>query len=150
MTLRETMMLTKPFIIALLVSLSFNFMFGYLSYSFYADKQVAVAALKTATDANKTLEESLAKKETACKATDSIMAEFQAEKQEIVGNKQADLGALNKLTIASTPKKKAVNEVKNAQQNNVAELDDLLPDGLRVLLHESCKRTGGDCSANAR
>jgi hypothetical protein len=148
-------MLSKPFIIALLVSLSFNFMFGYLSYSFYADKQVAIAALNMATDANKTLEESLAKKETACKATDSIVAEFQAEKQEIVGNKEADLSALDKLTIAPVPKKKAVNEVQNAQQSkaeasqkSVASLDNLLPDALRVLLHESCKRTSGDCSAN--
>lgn len=144
-------MLTKPFIIALLVSISLNCLFGYLSYSFYGDKTQAEQAFKTADEANKSLEDSLVNKETACKATDSIVAEYQAEKQEIVGDKQTALNDLDKIVSLPKKEKKVVNEVLNAQQtkeqSSIASLDDSLPADVVSLLSESCSKVRGEtCS----
>ena len=66
-------MFSKPLIIALLISISMNCLFGYLSYSFYSDKAVLQSQLDTAVDANKGLQESLDKKDSACKITDVIV-----------------------------------------------------------------------------
>jgi hypothetical protein len=77
-------MLNKPLILVLLVSLSFNGLFGYLSYSFYSDKAVAESQLDTAVDANKGLQESLDKKETACKITDAIVSEYQKKSKRLL------------------------------------------------------------------
>ena len=76
--------MTKPLLLALFVSVALNGLFGYLSYSFYSDKAVAESQLDAAVDANKGLQLSLEKKETACKITDVIVSDYTKEKQEIV------------------------------------------------------------------
>lgn len=137
-------MFNKPLTTALLVSISLNCLFGYLSYSFYSDKAVAEAALNTAVDANKGLQESLDKKDTACKITDAIVSEYTKEKQEIVKETDGVLNAIDKLPsipvqVESKPKRQ--ENVK--EQSDVVSLDDKLPADLVRLLSESCSRARG-------
>jgi cytoskeletal protein RodZ len=142
-------MLNKPLILALLVSASLNFMFGYLSYSFYSDKAVAQAQLDTAVKANKDLKESLDKKETACKITDVIVSEYTKEKQEIVKETDGVLNAIDKLPsepvqVESKPKgQENAKEQTVDKQTNIVSLDDKLPTDLVRMLSEVCLRAKG-------
>lgn len=148
--------LGKPLIIALLVSISFNLLFGYLSYSFYSDKAVAKEQLNVAVEANKSLTESLDNKELLCKASDTVTTQFQTEKQQIVKEKDGDLRDIDKLVDVLVLSKNVVNVVKkdvtkpissegiSDAQNNVTALDDKLPESLRVLLQQSCERVRGE------
>ena len=146
------MLLSKQIIIALLVSISLNGLFGYLSYSFYSDKAVADAQLATAVDANKDLEESLDKKDTACKITDVIVSDYTKEKQEIVKETDGVLSDIDRLPsipvqVESKPKRQEnVKEQTADKQTNIVSLDDKLPDDLVRLLSEVCLRAkGGSC-----
>lgn len=140
-------MLSKPLILALLISFSFNVLFGYLSYTFYSDKAVAESQLATAVDANKDLKESLDKKESACKITDVIVYEYTKEKQEVVKETDGVLNAIDKLP--SMPSQGGVSPMRqeNAkEQTNIVSLDDKLPADLVRLLSENCLRAkGSDC-----
>lgn len=144
-------MLTKPFIIALFVSISFNLLFGYLSYSFYSDKAVVQAQLNQAVDANKDLKESLDKKESACKVTDTIVSEYQTEKQEIVKETDSVLNEIDKLRSVPRPveiKQKGQENAKKQTQGTYVSLDDTLPPDLVRLLSESCHRSKGSACTN--
>jgi len=139
-------MLNKPLIIALFVSLTFNVLFAYLSYTFYSDKAVAESQLTTAVKANKDLKESLDKKETACKITDVIVSDFTREKQEIVKETEGVLSDIDKLPSApiqveSKPKRQ--ENVKGQTKDTPVSLDAKLPDDLVRLLSESCSRAKG-------
>lgn len=145
LTIGIKMMLSKPLILALLISLSLNGLLGYLSYSFYSAKAVAESQLATAVDANKDLKESLDKKDAACKVTDVIVSEYTKEKQEIVKETDGVLNAIDKMV--STPsqvesKPKRQENVK--EKSNVVSLDDKLPGDLVRLLSEVCLRSKGD------
>lgn len=140
------MMLSKPLILALLVSISFNIMFGYLSYSFYSDKAVAESQLNVAIDANKDLKGSLDKKETACKITDAIVSEYQAGKQEIVKETDGVLNVIDKLPSVPTQvetKPKRQENVKGQSKDTPVSLDAKLGDDLVRLLSEVCLRAKG-------
>lgn len=142
-------MLSKPFIIALFVSISLNCLFGYLSYSFYSDKAVAESQLLIAVKANKDLKESLDKRETACKITDTIVSEYTKEKQEIAGKTEADLNAIDKMAVVPAVLQKTSNEAENVnKQSNIASLDAELPESLRLLLQDSCNRSKGSACTN--
>lgn len=139
-------MLTKPFIIALFVSISLNCLFGYLSYSFYSAKAVAESQLNQAVDANKDLKKSLDKKESACKVTDTIVSEYQTEKQEIVKETDSVLNEIDKLRSVPRPieiKQKGQENAKKQTQGTYVSLDDTLPPDLVRLLSESCLRAKG-------
>lgn len=138
------MLLSKPIIIALLVSISLNGLFGYLSYSFYSDKAVAESQLTTAVDANKDLKESLDKKETACKITDAIVSEYTKEKQEIVKETDGVLNDIDKLPSVPVHVESKPKRQENAkEQTNIVSLDDKLPADLVRLLSEVCLRAKG-------
>ncbi len=144
-------MLNKPLVIALLVSLSVNGLFGYLSYSFYGDKSKAEQSLVVAIEANKSLESSLSKKEQSCQIVDKINSEYQKEKAGIVGEKEQDLLDLSKMIQSPSPEKKEKNAAKIPvnngdvnEESNVASLDSKLPDNLRLLLSSSCQRVRGE------
>lgn len=143
-------MFSKPILIALFVSLSFNCLFGYLSYKFYSDKAVIENQLEVAVDANKSLEASFNKKDQACKIADVIAAEYQEENQDIIGKKDQDLRDVDK--IISVPKK-AINAVKSTKntdvkatedsanaQIDVVDIDGHLPDSLVRVLSQNCER----------
>lgn len=139
-------MFSKPLIIVLFVSISLNCLFGYLSYSFYSDKAVAQSQLDTAVDANKDLKESLDKKETACKITDTIVSEYQEEKQEVVKETDGVLNAIDKLPsvpsqVESKPKRQ--ENVKKQTEDAPVSLDGRLGDDIKRMLSESCLRAKG-------
>lgn len=143
------MMLNKPLILTLIVSLSLNLTFGYLSYSFYSDKAVAESKLETAVDANKGLQESLDKKETACKITDTIVSEYTKEKQEIVKETEGVLNDIDKLPsvypkgVSSLKRQENVKEQTAGKQTNIVNLNGKLPADLVGLLSEVCLRAKG-------
>lgn len=140
----------KPLILALLVSLSFNGLFGYLSYSFYSDKAVAESQLDTVVDANKGLQQSLDKKDKACLITDAIISEYQEEKQEIVKEKDRDLNAIDKIMTLPVPVENKQKRQENAkeQKDTIVSLGNRLPDDLVRLLSESCHRSKGSTCTN--
>lgn len=119
-------------------------LFGYLSYSFYSDKAVAESQLDTVVDANKGLQESLYKKDTACKITDVIVSDYTKEKQEIVKETDGVLNDIDKLPsmpvqVDSSPKRQ-----ENAkEQSNIVNLDGLLGDDIKRVLSQSCLRAKG-------
>ena len=137
-------MLSKPLIIALLVSISLNCLFGYLSYSFYSDKAVAESQLEVAVVSNKFMALSLERKSAACALQDKIAAENQTEQQEIVGKTEAVLNAIDKMVSASVVEEKAPKGAENVNKtSNVVSLDGVLPSTLVSLLNESCNRSKG-------
>ena len=137
-------MFSKPLITALFVSIFLNCLFGYLSYSFYSDKAVAEAQLTTAADANKDLKESLDKKETACKITDTIVSGYTKEKQEIVKETDGVLNDIDKLPSMSVQVESKPKRQENVkEQSDVVSLDDKLPADIVRLLSESCSRARG-------
>ena len=140
-------MLSKPFIIALLVSISLNGFFGYLSYSFYSDKAVAESQLITAVGANKGLQQSLDKKDTACKITDAIVSEYQAGKQEIVKETNGVLNDIDKLPsvpsqVESKPKRQ--ENVNKQVEDAPVSLDAKLGDDIKRVLSQSCHSAKGN------
>lgn len=143
-------MLSKPIILTLLVSLSFNCLFGYLSYSFYSDKAVAESQLAIAVKANKDLKESLDKKDTACKITDVIVSEYTKEKQEIVKEAEGVLNAIDKMAATPSQVENKPKRQENAkeQKDTIVPLDSKLPDNLVRLLSESCHRSKGSTCTN--
>lgn len=145
------MMLNKSIFLALLVSLSLNLTFGYLSYSFYSDKAMAESKLETAVDANKGLQQSLDKKDTACKITDVIVSEYTKEKQEIVKETEGVLSDIDKLPsepIQAESKPKRQENAKEQTKDAPVSLDDKLPADLVRLLSESCSRARGSACDN--
>lgn len=143
-------MLSKPLILTLLISLSFNGLLGYLSYSFYSAKIVAESQLNQAVDANKDLKESLDKKDTACKITDVIVSEYTKEKQEIVKETDGVLNAIDKLPSMPSQGGVSPKRQENAkEQTNIVSLDDKLPADLVRLLSESCLRAKGSACDDA-
>jgi hypothetical protein len=140
-------MFSKPLILVLLVSISLNCLFGYLSYSFYSDKAVAEAALSTAVNAKKDLKESLDKKETACKITDAIVSEYTKEKQEIVKETDGVLSDIDKLPsmpvqVESSPKRQ--ENAKEQTKDAPVSLDARLGDDIKRVLSQSCHSTKGN------
>ena len=138
-------MFSKPLILVLLISLSLNLTFGYLSYSFYSDKAVAESHLATAVDANKGLQESLDKKDTACKLADDISTENTSEQKELEESKQELLSKIDSL-----PSKAAIVVNKTAESSSpkkgliapelgtgVADIDDKLPEELKLITQEA-------------
>ena len=144
-------MLNKPLTLALLVSLSFNGLFGYLSYSFYSDKAVAETALDEAKGANKSLQESLDKKDEACLITDAIVSEYQEEKQEIVKEKDRDLNAIDKLPsmpVQVETKPKRQENAKEQIEGAPVSLDAKLGDDIKRMLSQSCHSAkGSNCDS---
>lgn len=141
-------MLTKPFIITLFVSISLNCLFGYLSYSFYSDKAVAESQLEVAIVSNKFMAVSLERKDKVCTLQDKIAAENQTEQQEIVGETDTVLNAIDKMVVVPTVLQKTSNGAENVnKQSNVVSLDAELPEPLRLLLQDSCNRSkGSECT----
>jgi len=147
---RTKKMFSKPLFLALLVSISLNITFGYLSYSFYSGKAVAESQLEVALVSNGFLNISLERKTKACLVQDAIAAENQTEQLLIVKEKDAVLDAIDKMASVSRVKqnipKRVVfpKEKDNVNETNIiASLDDMLPDALVSLLNESCNRSKG-------
>lgn len=142
-------MFNKPLILTLLVSLSFNGLFGYLSYKFYSDKAVAESKLELAIQANSSLLESSVKADKACTLADGISTEFKREEQALEADRDGILKQLDSLSIVPKQdvKKTAPKEATVNEESNVAGVDDMLPDSIRMLTESACNRVQGkDCS----
>lgn len=143
------MILNKPLILALFVSLPLNGLFGYLSYNFYSKKAVAEINLEVCKKANKSLEESADKADKTCKVGDSMASEFKREEQALEADRDGILKQLDSLIVATKQdvKKIAPKEATVNEESNVAGVDDMLPDSIRVLTESACNRVQGkDCS----
>jgi len=141
------MVLSKPLILALLASISLNLIFGYLSYSFYSDKAVAESQLEAAVDANKGLQQSLDKKDTACLATDENVAGYIKEKQELVKETDGVLSGIDKLpslSIQVESKPKRQENVKEQTKDTPVSLDAKLGDDIKRVLSQSCHSAKGN------
>ena len=142
-------MFSKPLIIALFTSLALNCLFGYLSYSFYSDKALVESQLEVALVSNGFLNVSLERKNKVCSLQDKIAADNQTEQLQIVKEKDTVLHAIDKLVSSSRIEQNVAKEgvfpkdISNVNEKNVAGLDDLLPESLRVLLQDSCDSSKG-------
>ena len=130
------MILSKPLILALLVSLSFNGLFGYLSYNFYSKKAVVESQLTQLKSDYKSLEESMLKQETVCKIQEEIVADFIVEKGVLDQKEKDILAEIDKLPSKPAKQDKPKRE-DNVQENNVAGLDDALSPELVRMLKQS-------------
>lgn len=120
------MILNKPLILALFISLSFNGLFGYLSYTFYSKKAVVESQLTQLKSDYKSLESSMLNQETACKIQEEIVSDF-IEEKGVLDRKEKDiLTEIDKLPSKPVKQDKPKRE-DNVQENNVAGLDDRLP-----------------------
>jgi hypothetical protein len=130
------MILNKPLILALLISLSFNGLFGYLSYTFYSKKAVVESQLTQLKTDYKSLESSMLNQETACKIQEEIVSDF-IEEKGVLDQKEKDiLTEIDKLPSKPIKQDKPKRE-DNVQENNVAGLDDALPVELVRMLKQS-------------
>lgn len=137
--------LSKPLILALFVSLSLNGLFGYLSYHFYGATAKAVVSLDLALDANKELDKSILKQETACKIADTISSENQLEQKKLQLTAQERLAKIDNLSADDVPSR-LENKAKINEENLYVNLDGKLPPSLVELLSESyhnLQRQGG-------
>lgn len=127
------MILSKPLILTLLVSLSFNGLFGYLSYNFYSKKAVVESQLTQLKSDYKSLESSMLSQETACKIQEEIVSDF-IEEKGVLDQKEKDiLTEIDKLPSKPVKQDNPKRE-DNVQEDNVAELDDALsPELVRML-----------------
>lgn len=98
--------------------------FGYLSYSLYADKAVAVHALKDAQDAVAGYEKSLNLKGLSCDLSDKVGAELIEEKTKIdEGISPINVQLKELATVKKTPLKVTPNK-----QETIKDESNFLPD----------------------
>jgi len=130
------MILNKPLILALIVSLSLNGLFGYLSYTLYSKKAVVESQLTQLKSDYKSLESSMLNQETACKIEGQVLSDFIVEKGVLDQKEKDILTEIDKLASMSTKQDKPKRE-DNVQENNVAGLDDALSVELVRMLKQS-------------
>lgn len=107
--------------------------FGYLSYSLYGDKVVAVSQLRDANDAIVGYQNSLNLRDSSCKIDDTSVVESIAEKQEVRDKIDNLVVKINKLKtgVAIAPSDTETN--KNAKTTTIYG-SELLSLDLRLLL----------------
>lgn len=147
------MILNKPLLILLLVSLSFSSLFGYLSYKFYGDKQEALMQLEIVKKSNLSLEQSLKKEEAACKIIDKINTELKEEslkEQETASKEIEEIDKLPAVKKAPFAANKAAEERELKDEDNVVDVDGKLPDSLRRVLQSTYSRVQGEVGSNSK
>lgn len=123
-------------------------LFGALSYHFYGDKAEAESALVQAIDANTELQKSLNLRDLSCKIDNEVVSEYQTEKkaqQDKVQDTVSKIDNLPKKPVQASPK-----VIAEVQQDAEIDIDSPLPDGVIVLLRESCVQGEGDVCTNAK
>lgn len=109
--------------------------FGYLSYSLYADKAVAVAQLKTANETAEEYKNSLNLKDSSCKLDDEAVVEVETEKKDLQNKVDAVSEKFDKLKIITATKPSVKQEIIN-HETNVLPDDGLLSPNVAKLLTE--------------
>jgi hypothetical protein len=123
---------TLYIIIALLASTAG---FGYLSYSLYGDRAVAVAQLKDANDAIVGYQNSLNLKESSCKIDDTSVVEVETEKKDLQNKVDAVSDKFDKLKVITATKPSVKQEIIN-HETNVLPDDGILSPNITSLLNE--------------
>jgi hypothetical protein len=139
---------SKPLIIILLVSLSFNGLFGYLSYKFHADASKAEQALGVAVETNKGLEKSILLQDTACKIADTISTENQKDQKEVEQLRQETLDKIDAIPSVSNPTR-SENKAQINEEIPHVNIDGKLPPSLVSLLSESYHNLQGQGDSDA-
>jgi hypothetical protein len=109
--------------------------FGYLSYSLYADKAVAVAQLKIANETAEGYRNSLNLKDSSCKIDDASVVEVEADKKDLQSKVDAVSDKFDKLKIITATKPLVKQEIIN-HETNVLPDDGLLSPNVAKLLTE--------------
>lgn len=110
--------------------------FGYLSYSLYADKVVAVAQLKTANETAEEYRNSLNLRDSSCKLDDQVVVEVETEKKDLQSKVDVVSDKFDKLKIITATKPSVKQEIIN-HETNVLPDDGILSPNIAKLLHES-------------
>lgn len=110
--------------------------FGYLSYSLYGDKTVAVAQLKVANETAEGYRKSLNLKDSSCKLDDEAVVEVETEKKDLQSKVDAVSDKFDKLKIITATKPLVKQEIIN-HETNVLPDDGILSPSITKLLHES-------------
>lgn len=141
-------MISKPLLLVLLVSISFNLLFGYLSYEFYGDKKKAEISLDVVVKTNKELSDSLGKKETSCKIDEAVSAEFQVENKAKEKEKDEIIKEIDKLPSVAPKATIVAPKATTENTNDEISLDSKLPADLQRLLQRHCDSTKGSACDN--
>ena len=110
--------------------------FGYLSYSLYADKAVAVAELKTANETVEGYRNSLNLKDSSCKIDDTSVVEVETNKRDLQSKVDAISDKFDKLKVITATKPSIKQEIIN-HETNVLPDDGILSPNIAKLLRES-------------
>lgn len=109
--------------------------FGYLSYSLYADKAVAVSQLKDANDAIVGYQNSLNFKDSSCKIDNTSVVEVETDKKDLQSKVDAVSDKFDKLKVITATKPSVKQEIIN-HETNVLPDDGILSPNITSLLNE--------------
>lgn len=109
--------------------------FGYLSYSLYGDKAIAVAQLKTANETAEGYRNSLNLKDSSCKIDDASVVEVETDKKDLQSKVDAVSDKFDKLKVITATKPSVKQEIIN-HETNVLPDDGILSPNITSLLNE--------------
>ena len=140
-------MFNKQLFLILLVSLSFNGLFGYLSYAFYSSKQALKSELVQCQQNNLSLEKSVENHRKLCAIQDSISVEWKKEEQQVEKDVDNSVAEIDKMIIKPRTNTTSVVEEQD-EKDTTFSLDSKLPSDLIRLLSENCLRAKGSSCIN--
>lgn len=109
--------------------------FGYLSYSLYGDRAVAVAQIKRANETAEGYKNSLNLKDSSCKLDSQAVVEVETEKKDLQSKVDDISDKFDKLKIITATKPLVKQEIIN-HETNVLPDDGLLSPNITSLLNE--------------
>ena len=140
-------MFNKQLLIILIVSLSFNGLFGYLSYVFYGSKQALKSELMQCQQNTLSLEKSVENHRKLCAIQDSIAVEWKKEEQQVEKDVDNSVAEIDKMIIKPRTNTTSVVEEQD-EKDSAFSLDSKLPSDLIRLLSENCLRAKGSSCIN--
>ena len=116
------------------VLLSLVCLFGYLSYSFYSDKETLKADVDRLVKANATLVSDVEKATKSCLIVDEINRKHNEEQKALDEKKEGIVKQID-----SIPKKShtTTKESSDVEETNVVDIDGVLPLDLQRMLNEA-------------
>lgn len=110
--------------------------FGYLSYSLYADKAVAVAQLKTANETAEKYRNSLNLRDSSCKLDDQAVVEVETEKKDLQSKVDDVSEKFEKLRNPKPQIKQEIIKNESLKESSVLPDDGLLSPNIIGLLRQ--------------
>lgn len=109
--------------------------FGYLSYSLYGDRAVAIAQIKDANDAIVGYQNSLNLRDSSCKIDDTSVVEVETNKKDLQNKVDVVSDKFDKLKVITATKPSVKQEIIN-HETNVLPDDGILSPNITSLLNE--------------